>query len=208
MGGEKGRLIRFLKCLSSCKLMRMNRGWLYKTTNPRAKGHLTTPKGRRKLGGYGGGTNNKGCIKMVNNGSQSLSPELKWSMRFSLSSHLKPCVLLMWFIKRLSQAPDADALNRVWRRNPSSGRYSNWLHHRLPNCKSLPILAPHNLAKRTQKKERKRNEQSNRKMSKRAGGVNKGGRVFSQETLALFSPQLVKMYLVSQVSYILWGSQR
>lgn len=40
---------------------------------------------------------------MVNNESQRLSPELKWSMRFSLSPHLKPCVLLMWFIKRLSQ---------------------------------------------------------------------------------------------------------
>lgn len=51
----------------------------------------------------GEGTNNKGCIKMVNNESQRLSPELKWSMRFSLSSRLKPCVLLLWFIKRLSQ---------------------------------------------------------------------------------------------------------
>lgn len=51
----------------------------------------------------GGGKNNNGCIKMVNNGIQRLSPELKWNMRFSLSSCLKPCVLLMWFIKQLSQ---------------------------------------------------------------------------------------------------------
>lgn len=40
---------------------------------------------------------------MVKHGIQRLSPKLKWNMRFSLSSCLKPCVLLMWFIKQLSQ---------------------------------------------------------------------------------------------------------
>lgn len=60
-------------------------------------------EGNSEGGGEGGGRNNNGCIKMVNNGIQKLSPELKWNMRFSLSSRLKPCVLLMWFIKQLSQ---------------------------------------------------------------------------------------------------------
>lgn len=44
----EGEAFRFLKCLSSCKLMHMNRECLYEATKPRAKGHLTTPKGRRK----------------------------------------------------------------------------------------------------------------------------------------------------------------
>lgn len=60
-------------------------------------------EGNSEGGGEGGGRNNNGCIKMVNNGIHKLSPELKWNMRFSLSSRLKPCVLLMWFIKQLSQ---------------------------------------------------------------------------------------------------------
>lgn len=75
-GAGEGEPIRFLKCLSSCKLMHMNRECLYEATKPRAKGHLTTPKGRRKLE-LGAGGNNKGCIKMVNNGIQRLSPESK-----------------------------------------------------------------------------------------------------------------------------------
>lgn len=102
-GRERGRLIRFLRCWSSCKLMHLNRGCLYKATNPRAKGRLTTPKGRRKreVGVRG---NNKGCIKMVNNRIQRLSAELKWNTRFSLSFCPEPHALLMWFIKQLSQS--------------------------------------------------------------------------------------------------------
>lgn len=54
-GAGEREMFRFLKCLSSCKLMHMNRECLYEATKPRAKGHLTTPKRRGKAkGGWGG----------------------------------------------------------------------------------------------------------------------------------------------------------
>lgn len=81
---------------------------------------------------------------MVDNGIQRLSPALKWNMRFSLSFCLKPlCAADVVYETAVTiQAPEAEALNRVRRRNASRGRYSNKIHHRLPKPKCLPILLP------------------------------------------------------------------
>lgn len=68
-GREKG--IRFLKGLSSCKFLHMNRGCGYKATNPRAPRRLPTPKGRRKLGGGGG---RRGCVVV----RELIKVVLKW----------------------------------------------------------------------------------------------------------------------------------
>lgn len=69
---EEGRekRIRFLKGLSSCQLLHMNRGCGYKATNPRAPRHLSTPKGRRKLEGGGG----RGCVVV----REIIKVVLKW----------------------------------------------------------------------------------------------------------------------------------